>query len=117
MEAQYQSELEKIAQKLGWVTVNSLEYLIGAPIASIEQTESGVTVTTSPEYSGNAYRIELAGGMTDSNAKSVVGATVIKHELTQNEDGLCLGLLCSDANSDLCTVSVCAKSINISDID
>jgi hypothetical protein len=117
VETQYQSELEAIAEKLGWVTVNSLEYLVGAPIASVEQVDGAVLITTSPEYSGNAYRVELADGVIDGDARGAVGSTIIKHELTQSDDGFCLGLLCNDVNSDLFTLTVNAKSVNISDID
>jgi hypothetical protein len=116
IEAEYQSELEKIAEKLGWTTVNSLEYLVGAPIATVEQTESGVTVTTSPEYSGNAYKIELNGGKIDGIAQSVIGATVIQHELAQNGDAFSFGLLCSDKNSNIVSLDITANGVEISEI-
>ena len=116
IEAEYQTELEKIAEKLGWVTVNSLEYLIGAPIASVEQSDNGVVVTTSPEYSGNTYKIDLDGGQIDCDAQSIIGATVMRHELTQSGDALEFGLLCSDENSDMLTLTITAKRIEISEI-
>ena len=108
--------LDKIAEKLGWVTVNSLEYLIGAPIAGVEQSDNGVVVTTSPEYSGNTYKIDLDGGQIDCDAQSIIGATVMRHELTQSGDALEFGLLCSDENSDMLTLTITAKSIEISEI-
>ena len=119
VEAKYGEELEKMGERLGWVTVNSLEYLISAPIESVTELDGSVIIKTSPEYSGNAYKVKLTGVTSGAeDLTKLLGTTVIKHELLPYENSaerISFGLLCMAENSELVAVSLAADSVEISD--
>ena len=113
----YREELERVAERLSWVSVNSLEYLVGKTVASVHGTDTGLTVTVAPELEENSYRVTLVGAKCDGDGQSAVGKTVVQHELTLDVNGgLCFGLLLIDENAKTSTLFAMAEGFEIEEI-
>ncbi|MBE6584690.1 MAG: DUF4085 family protein [Ruminococcaceae bacterium] len=111
--AEYEDQLQAVAQITGWETVNSLDLLVGSPIESISQDGNTTVLTTSSELVGVSYSVELDDAAVALQDQSYVGSIIVQHELCAEDDSLCFGLLCLDGNSDPITVEIKAKQISI----
>ncbi len=118
-EDDYDSELEKVAQITGWYTVNFLNYLLGAQISDINEKNGDIEITTSPEYTGTAVKMILHGAQMLKADDNLVGSAILRHELTLSADSdkrFDFSLLCSSEDSSLCSLSLRANDIEVSEI-
>ena len=114
---QYDGEVEKLAEKMGWDKINALNMLSNAPIGSIEMREDGCCVIkTTAEYTDIACKVTLFSAKVALCDPSLVGATVLHHELLPSEDGLELNLLCQTPDFKSAEFSAVMEDLDIEEI-
>lgn len=113
IEDQYEEELEKVAEKIGWDTVHALDNLIDAQIESIEDAADDIIVCLYVEETRTNVTVVLHGSKLPQNAQSAIGGVVCRHELTEDGEALTLGMLCVDSASLPFTFEATAKSLEI----
>lgn len=113
---EYDKQLEKIAENIGWLKINSLNMLIGAPISSIALSDGAITVTTSSEYTGIAARVVLKNANVAESNENIVGTVIQKHELIYDDGTLSFGLLCIDECGEPQVFSAKMSDIEIEEI-
>ena len=94
---QYDAEVEKLAENIGWYKINLLNMLSNAPIKCAEGGEDGCfVIETSPEYTEVACRVVLSSPEIKTLDDGLVGAQILHFEiLPDDEDGkIVLNLLC-----------------------
>lgn len=113
---EYDEHLEGIADNIGWLKINSLNMLIGAPISNVSSSDGSITVTTSSEYTGIAMRVILHNAAADVGNDDILGATIHKHELISDGDSLSFGLLCIDESGEPRVFSAKVSDIEVEQI-
>lgn len=114
----YDESLEPLAEEFGWYKINALNMLSNAPVESVTVTEGSCEIVTSPEYTGVSARVVLTDASVIENPESLLGAAVIRTELTKKEsgDGLEFGLLCIREDGSLVTFLASMNEIEVSEI-
>ena len=96
---EYDGEVEKLAESLGWYKINLLNMLSNAPIIRAETIDGGAFVLeTSAEYTEISCRVTLSDAKVTELGEALVGATVLHFDILPAGDGrLELNLLCQSA--------------------
>lgn len=113
----YDDELEVLSETLGWLTLNSLDFLIGSPVKQVEKNENTVTIETVGEDIVPSCKVILKGAGNIEGNGETVGACVLRHELVRGDESpLSFGLLCMSPDGELVTLSVACESIEIEEL-
>ena len=115
---EYDSEVEKLAENIGWYKINSLNMLSNAPITLAENDNDGnFTLETSPEYTEIACRVTLSSPEASEVDARLVGAQILHFEiLPENEGKIALNLLCRTADDAFVFFAATAKDFEVSEI-
>ena len=113
IEDQYEEQLEKLAEMIGWDTVHALDNLIDAQIESIENVADDVVICLYAEESRANVTVALRGAKLPENGQTAIGGVVCRHELVGEAESFILGLLCVDNASLPFTFEVSARAVEI----
>ena len=119
IKSDYDEENEKIAERIGWYKVNTLNFITNAQIISAHKNGDDFVITTSPEYTGISCEVTLKNAKVSRCDDQVVGSAPLFIELlpTENENELELNLLCSNENGKSCEFSAIAEDIEIVELE
>lgn len=113
----YDDELEVLSERLGWVTLNSLNFLIGSPVRRVEKTETDAVIETFGEDIQPSCKVLLKGAGHFEDHGEIVDARVLQHELVRDgENRLSFGLLCMSPDGELVTFRTTCESIEIQEL-
>ena len=114
----YEAERERLAERIGWFKINTLDLISNAKIVSAEQSCEDFIITTSPEYTGVACKVTLSSAKVSELDQKVIGASVLFIEIlpAENEDKLELNLLCATEDGKSAEISIIAKDIETEEI-
>jgi hypothetical protein len=115
----YDAEVEKLAENIGWYKINSLNMLANAPIALAEGGADGnFILETSPEYTEIACKVTLISPEITERDENLVGAQILHFEILPEGDGkIALNLLCRTADEAFLSFSATAKDIEVEEIN
>ena len=119
IKSDYDEENEKIAERIGWYKVNTLNFITNAQIISAHKNGDDFVITTSPEYTGISCEVTLKNAKVSRCDEQVVGSAPLFIELlpTENENELELNLLCSNENGKSCEFSAISEDIEIVELE
>ena len=119
VKSNYEEENEKVAERIGWYKVNTLNFITNAQIISAHKDGDNFVITTSAEYTGIACEVTLKNAKIARCDELVIGSATLFIELlpTENENELELNLLCSDENGKSCEFSATAEDIEIEELE
>ena len=119
VKSDYDEENEKVAERIGWYKVNTLNFITNAPIISAHKHGDDFIITTSAEYTGVACEVTLKNARIARCDEQVIGSATLFIELlpAENENELELNLLCSDENGKSCEFSAVAADIEIVELE
>lgn len=119
VKSNYEEENEKIADRIGWYKVNTLNFITGAQIISAHKDGNNFVITTSPEYTGISCEITLKNANIVRCDEKIIGSSTLFIELlpTENENELELNLLCTDENGKSSEFSATAGDIEIEELE
>ena len=113
----YDGEVEKLAEKLGWYKINCLNWILNAPISALERAENGnFVITTSPEYTDVSCKVTLSGAESVLCPDELVGAAILHLEILPAGEMLELNLLCMTKNGKSVEFSAQMTDIDVEDI-
>jgi len=113
----YDGEVEKLAEKLGWYKINCLNWILNAPISALERAENGnFVITTSPEYTDVSCKVTLSGAQSLLCTDELVGAAILHLEILPAGELLELNLLCMTAGGKSVEFSAQMTDIDVEDI-
>ena len=99
---EYHSEVEKLADKLGWEKINMLEKLSNSAIELCQEESESFAFATSAEYTGVPCRVDLMGAKVIQCDEGLVGSAVAHYELLPAENGrLVFSALCQKLDGTL----------------
>lgn len=115
---EYEDEREKAAETLGWYKINSLQKLECAPVASVEQTDGELKITTSPEVTEIACELVLHGFESEEGSHlALEGSTLLYTEiLTTNDGRFAFSLLCESASGEIFEFSSTCSDLDVEEI-
>ena len=111
----YDERLEALAEEIGWLKINTLNLIIGAPIACALRDGDKFVIETSADNTDIACRLELLGAEIASGT-GVIDATVLQTEILREGERLELNLLCEKADGSLCEFSAALDSFEVEEI-
>ena len=112
VKAEYDGEVEKLAERIGWYKINCLNWLLNAPVSAAEIGEEGnFVLTTSPDYTDIACKVTLSGAQEVLCPDELIGATVLHLELLPVGELLEFNLLCMTPSGK--SVELSAKAVDI----
>ncbi len=99
----YDTEVEKLAEKLGWERINLLNRLSNSAIELCEESGDGKFVfATSAEYTGVPCRVDLLNARVIKCDEGLVGSAVAHFEILPSESGaLTFSALCQRPDGSL----------------
>lgn len=112
-ENEYDEQLDKTAQIVGWDTVHALDNLVDTAIESIKAADNDVVISLWSEEIGAAVTVVLRDAKLPEGAEVAHGAVVCRHELLAENEGLTFGLLCSDAQAKPITLETVTSQVEI----
>ncbi|MBQ8407853.1 MAG: hypothetical protein IJY39_03220 [Clostridia bacterium] len=116
----YDAEVEKLADKTGWLKINSLNMLSNAPIRSIDVSAvNRWVIETSPEVTEIACRLTLIEPVLDEGSfHALNGATILYFELlpAESDDKMTFSLLCESKSSELIELSFTVADLEAEEI-
>ena len=100
---QYNSEVEKLAEKIGWTKINMLNKLSNSAIELAQLDESGnFAFATSKEYTGVPCRVDLFDAKILVSDEGLVDAAVAHFEILQGDgENLVFSALCQKLDGSL----------------
>lgn len=114
---EYDGEVEKLAEKLGWYKINSLNWMLNAPIKAAEGDEDGnFIIKTSSEYTDIACKVTLSGAESVLSPDELVGAVVLHLEALPADELIEFNLLCTTAGGKSVEFSAKAADIEVEEI-
>lgn len=118
IKSEYEDENEKLAEKIGWYKINTLNLITNACIISAEQVGNDFVLTTSADYTGVACKVTLTSATDISVGDGLVGSAPLLIELlpTEKEGELELNLLCSTEDGKSVEFSARACDIETEEI-
>lgn len=108
----YDAEVEKLAETMGWYKINLLNMLNNAPLTLAESdSEGNFILETSPEYTEIACRVTLTSPEILECDENLVGAQILHFEILPNgeNDRVRLNLLCRTPNENFVFFSATAS--------
>lgn len=112
-ENEYDEQLDKTAQIVGWDTVHALDNLIDTAVESVEKTGADVLISLWSEETGATVTVILRDAELPENSECAHGAVVCRHELLVDGERLSFGLLCSDAQAKPVTLESATSRVEI----
>lgn len=95
VKAEYDAEVEKLAEKIGWYKINCLNWMLNAPICSAEGDGNGnFVIKTAPEYTDVSCKVTLSGAQSVLCPDELIGAAILHLEILPAGEMLELNLLC-----------------------
>ena len=112
---EYHSEVEKLADKLGWEKINMLNRLLNSAIELCQADENGnFTFATSAEYTDVPCRVDLIGAKVITCDDGLVGSAVANIEILPSENGaLVFSALCQKLDGTMIEFSAEAQDIEV----
>lgn len=119
VKSNYEEENEKVAERIGWYKVNTLNFITNAPIIAAHKDGDDFVITTSAEYTDIACNVTLKNAKIVRCDQQIIGSSTLFLELlpTENENELELNLLCSDGDGKSCEFSAIAEDIEIEELE
>ena len=111
----YDERLESLADEIGWLKINTLNLIIGAPITSATRDGDVYVIETSADNTDIACRLHLFGAEVLSS-DAIVGATVLQIEILREDGKLELNLLCEGSDGKLCEFSASINDLENEEI-
>lgn len=100
----YDERLEALAEELGWLKINTLNLIIGAPITSATREGDAYVIETGADNTDIACKLQLFNANVTSS-DTIVGSVVLQLEILGEGDKLELNLLCENKDGELCEFS------------
>ena len=117
VKAEYDREVEALAEKIGWYKINCLNWLLNAPISAAKSCEDGnFVLTTSPDYTDVACKVTLSGAQEILCPDELVGAAILHLELLPAGELLEFNLLCMTTEGKSVTFSAKAADIETENV-
>lgn len=112
---EYNSEVEKLADRLGWDKINMLDHLFNSAIELCQADENGNFVfATSAEYTGVPCRVDLMGAKVIQCDEGLVGSAVANFEILPSESGaLVFSALCQKFDGTMIEFSAEMQDIEV----
>ena len=112
---EYHSEVEKLADKLGWEKINMLNRLLNSAIELCQADENGnFAFATSAEYTDVPCRVDLIGAKVITCDDGLVGSAVANIEILPSENGtLVFSALCQKLDGTMIEFSAEAQDIEV----
>ena len=112
---EYHSEVEKLAEKLGWEKINMLDRLLNSAIELCQADENGnFAFATSAEYTGIPCRVDLIGAKVTQCDDGLVGSAVANVEILPSESGsLTFSALCQKLDGTMLEFSAEMQDIEV----
>ena len=112
---EYHSEVEKLAEKLGWDKINMLDHLLNSAVELCQADENGNFVfATSAEYTDVPCRVDLIGAKVTQCDEGLVGSAVANVEILPSESGaLIFSALCQKLDGTLIEFSAEMQDIEV----
>lgn len=112
---EYRSEVEKLAERLGWEKINMLDRLLNSAIELCEADENGnFAFATSAEYTGVPCRVDLIGTNVIKCDNGLVGSAVANFEILPSENGaVVFSALCQKLDGTMIEFSAETQDIEV----
>ena len=96
VQEEYDAEVEKLAERIGWYKINLLNMISNAPVASIEESDDTLTLRTSPDYTEVACEVRFTAPQVSVCDENLVGARILHFEILPLEgEKVEFNMLCS----------------------
>jgi hypothetical protein len=117
VKAEYDREVEALAEKIGWYKINCLNWLLNAPISAAKSCDDGnFVLTTTPDYTDVACKVTLSGAQEILCPNELVGAAILHLELLPAGELLEFNLLCMTTEGKSVTFSAKAADIETENV-
>ena len=112
---EYHSEVEKLADKLGWDKINLLDHLLNSAVELCQADENGnFAFATSAEYTGVPCRVDLIGARVTKCDEGLIGSAVANVEILPSESGaLIFSALCQKLDGTMIEFSAEMQDIEV----
>ncbi len=114
----YDEQVEKLAERIGWYKVNSLNKLANAQIVEAKVEDGAFIIRTSPEYTDIACEVILKNATVTENDESLVGAVILHFEIlpAEIEGSVELNMLCRTEDDKSVLFSATASDVDCEEI-
>lgn len=111
----YNTEVEKLAENIGWEKINLLARLIGSKIELCEAYDNtNFAFATDKEYTGVPCRVDLIDAKVTKRDEGLVGSAVANIEILPGEDGsLTFSALCQKLDGTMLEFSAEMKDFDV----
>lgn len=106
----YDERLESLAEEIGWLKINTLNLIIGAPVVSALRDGEHYVIETSADNTDIACRLQLSNADVTSS-DDIIGAIILQLEILREGDNLEINLLCEEKNGGLCEFSATVSDL------
>ncbi len=113
--AEYDAEVERLADRIGWYKINSMNMLTNAPVISARSDGERFIIETSKEYTDYACKLTLISPEI-SVCDDLEGAVVLHFEIlpaTDESESVEISLLCQKEDESFVEFSAVAKDFDI----
>jgi hypothetical protein len=113
--AEYDTEVERLADKIGWYKINSMNMLANAPVISAKADGDRFIIETSKEYTDYACKLTLFSPEI-SISDELTDAVILHYEVlpaTEKDKTVEISLLCRIQDESFSEFSAIAKDFDI----